>query len=480
MIPNFFDPDSNSAGPVSMPTQNTTTNDDRMIHTPLKENNGYVNNGTGGGEDMRKMNLPKFVISEPSSSMKEKVCLNCNCKLAKSRPSFGKHKSDEQLLTDFNLNPQDDYSPNKKCFNYINSNIFASSSSSSSSRSPSTVSSTGASVASSSVLTSPHSSSSLPATPHSSAVKKSLLAKAIKNNINLMNNISPADANRSMDDLSDYSASMCSLNSSTSTVDNMESGSELSATLGSPCKPINKDTNFDLSYMEMSNLDDDQDDVAEEDDIENMMEEEDTNEPVTNVCSKCRKFMSQDDVSLLASDDDNEKKLRVKRKASSGENINNNNKNYNTNNINNQSQMTKQLSEEGIEKTKSSNDKLNTTGNSTKKFKNQITSTPAALQNLMFGNAGLLSSSKKFKLNDGLFFGRAKHIDGSFIRVVYQTKMVHIEKRATQQGDYGEDETDTSLICVWISRDPYSDKSIIDISMDQSQVNILMHIIFLN
>jgi hypothetical protein len=31
-----------------------------------------------------------------------------------------------------------------------------------------------------------------------------------------------------------------------------------------------------------------------------------------------------------------------------------------------------------------------------------------------------------------------------------------------------------SLICIWISRDPYSDKSMLDCSLDQSQVNIFI------
>ena len=31
-----------------------------------------------------------------------------------------------------------------------------------------------------------------------------------------------------------------------------------------------------------------------------------------------------------------------------------------------------------------------------------------------------------------------------------------------------------SLICIWISRDPYSDKSMLDCSLDQSQVNFFL------
>lgn len=84
---------------------------------------------------------------------------------------------------------------------------------------------------------------------------------------------------------------------------------------------------------------------------------------------------------------------------------------------------------------------------SKKKFKNQVTSTPAA--------GSLDRKRQRNQLDEGMFFGKARHVDGKLIRVVYQRKYLNEE-----------------IICVWISRDPYSDKSIIDCSVDQSMVRL--------
>jgi hypothetical protein len=59
----------------------------------------------------------------------------------------------------------------------------------------------------------------------------------------------------------------------------------------------------------------------------------------------------------------------------------------------------------------------------------------------------------------GIYFGRGRHNDGSFLRVFYHRKLVHLNNANEKNSD---------LICVWISRDPYSDKSILDFSMEQS------------
>jgi hypothetical protein len=122
-----------------------------------------------------------------------------------------------------------------------------------------------------------------------------------------------------------------------------------------------------------------------------------------------------------------------------------------------------------------------------KKFKN-ITSTPAALHSYgknsigYYGNKAELGSGSKYNkssmdtrlglnTSDGLYFGRAKHTDASFIKVFYQRKLVHLQDQADKENANGiEGDLPQDLICVWISRDPYSDKSIIDYSLDQSQV----------
>lgn len=89
-------------------------------------------------------------------------------------------------------------------------------------------------------------------------------------------------------------------------------------------------------------------------------------------------------------------------------------------------------------------------GDSAKKFKNQVTSTPA--------QGGQSSVDRRKRLvrdlvDEGMFFGKTRHADGKLIRVIYQRKYISDD-----------------LIGVWISRDPYSDKSIIDCSIDQSMV----------
>lgn len=97
-----------------------------------------------------------------------------------------------------------------------------------------------------------------------------------------------------------------------------------------------------------------------------------------------------------------------------------------------------------------------------KKFKNQVTSTPAAsAPNKLLGKSAARTSlgginQSQFQINDGTYFGRGRHSDGSFLRIFYHRKMVH------------PNEANKDLICIWISRDPYSDKSILDYSMDQS------------
>ena len=119
-----------------------------------------------------------------------------------------------------------------------------------------------------------------------------------------------------------------------------------------------------------------------------------------------------------------------------------------------------------------------------KKFKNQVTSTPAAMNIISqtaMGNSGAklkinttgsklskacTPSPTGFNLNDGIFFGRGKHNDGSLIKLIYQRRMIK-----TKDTDMEPDPAENKLLfCVWISRDPYSDKSIMEHSLDQSQL----------
>ena len=103
-----------------------------------------------------------------------------------------------------------------------------------------------------------------------------------------------------------------------------------------------------------------------------------------------------------------------------------------------------------------------------KKFKNQVTSTPAAsAPNKLLGKSAARTSlgginQSQFQINDGTYLGRGRHSDGSFLRLIYHRKVVHLN----------EEQANRDLVCVWISRDPYSysDKSILEYSVDQSMM----------
>ena len=134
-----------------------------------------------------------------------------------------------------------------------------------------------------------------------------------------------------------------------------------------------------------------------------------------------------------------------------------------------------------------------------KKFKNQITSTPAQLTNatavLNLNKHKMQEMVANYATNiDGIYFGRGRHNDGSFIKVIYQRKYIKCsETRPNQQTEENKENNATStssakkgptsrgnLICIWISRDPYSDKSIMECSLDQSQLSFKMNSMKLN
>jgi tRNA A-37 threonylcarbamoyl transferase component Bud32 len=114
-----------------------------------------------------------------------------------------------------------------------------------------------------------------------------------------------------------------------------------------------------------------------------------------------------------------------------------------------------------------------------KKFKNQITSTPAQLT-----TAAALLNLNKNKLqsempgtNDGIYFGRGRHNDGSLIKLIYQRKIINSSKDLddNKENNLAEKKLQSNrannLICIWLSRDPYSDKSIMECSLDQSNLS---------
>ncbi len=75
--------------------------------------------------------------------------------------------------------------------------------------------------------------------------------------------------------------------------------------------------------------------------------------------------------------------------------------------------------------------------------------------------------------NDGIYFGRGRHNDGSLIKLIYQRKkIVNTKNVEDKENKFQSNNNKTSsLICLWLSRDPYSDKSIMECSLDQSNLS---------
>lgn len=430
MIPNFFDPDLTSTASHKM--------------TPLNVNNSYVhmnNSKLNNGSFLESKNtpqknslnlstknnkIPTFVINEVDTDKlnttnstldneeieqndEKKCCPVCHT-------NFVIKKSTCDLMMEFDIETVE-YSPNKKCANFLENMIL-----------------------------SPNRdyqrSSSVTNTPQSTA-KKTLLVKAIKNNANNFDK-----SNISLDEMSIVST--CSTKSS-------YLDDACSSPSGSPCK---KKVSF--SNVDMSELDE-------------------TNEIEDDLCEKCRlvKLQREEDekskqeVSLYMEENDLNDEIEVdgikkanKRKAC----LNRADSDQNLDAFE-QRRRTSILSDLNVNNVENN---VTSESDKNKKFKNQVTSTPAAMNHIKLipNTANKLKTDEKMSnrmrlqgnkyLSEGMFFGRGKHNDGSFIRIFFQRKNVKINKDLEDQDE---------LICVWVCRDPYSDKSIIDCSLDQSQVN---------
>lgn len=286
----------------------------------------------------------------------------------------------------------------------------------------------------------PAAPSSLPTTPQSTQAKRSLLARAIKNNmaqlsINLFNN----QLNRSMEDVSMLSnncnSADVSINTDVSTDTEIDvlNESDVSSDVTPESSPqrtnkrpvVNMDVsmaesgwrpnqclyryNIWLFFCSTDRLVDD---------------------PEANLCEKCRTMRKPEPETSLMDDSDGDDIESIDDESS--QNASNARKRK-------AAALTNRPAAQQTEQPPTE---------SAKKFKNQVTSTPAALT----------SADRRRRLvrelEEGMFFGKARHADGKLIRVIYQRKYINDE-----------------LIGVWVSRDPYSDKSIIDCSLlDQSIV----------
>lgn len=380
MIPNFFDPDSTSVAASKMTPLavnnsyiNVPSNSSKLIGAKINLNNGsfletrntpqkpLLNKSKAGG-------IPTFVITEPENKLDRssstldnedpdnpeqkqsdeyKTCQSCFSKIKIK-------KSPNDILAEFNLETEE-YSPNKKCVNYLENINFS--------------------------PTSVKASSSVTNTPQSSA-KKTLLAKAIANNANTINEKS----NISLDELSN------------------EMLSELSSPVNSPSKGGSiRDQSF--SNLDLSDLD--------------SMNENDAIKSSQELCDRCKLIQKLEsekskqnadnsDVSLIAIDNDNEylndgddtneanlcKLNKNKRKASLTRL--DSDPNFHLLEDRRRSSILSELNANN--NNTSQNNDPNDMKN--KKFKNQVTSTPAAVStiNLNLNTASKLKTKERSKM----------------------------------------------------------------------------------
>ena len=421
---------------------NTTATTDRKNYSFNKSNKMSTNNHNGSFIEAKSANknqnlkkiTPTLIVSNVEMETKKtqsKVCTCCGINMKSDANDMACN-----LFDQYDLNS---YSPNKKCAKFIETNSF-------SPNSPK-----------SEALMNTNSNNI-----HSSA-KKSLLAKAISNN---------ALTNEKANNLSMEDLSIMSSNSS------LSSCSSITSLTGSPSSTaVNKVVKTkSLSNVNISELDNEDDSILKK----------------SILCDECwtknktkTKKADASYVSLIAIDNEDEIETKVENNLKNKRKVRLSTENDMIN-YNDEHRRSSIMSDSNSEKNK--------------KFKNQVTSTPAAQQffstkkantsrksNSFYQHNNINNNDGKFifcfKHNNnnnitifdlGLYFGNGRHIDGSSIRIFYQRKLIMLnETELSDQNDKMNIDCDQpirNLICVWISRDPYSDKSILDYSLDQSQV----------
>ena len=440
LIPNFFDPDTTSSVTNKMTPYNTNNNSYMANSSSRKKysnNNKSSTNINGSFLDHQHKHekIPEFVITdacetnsnstleneEPTTTTTKttKACKQCQKKFVPSTMAvinMRKRKANDEmnneeemnerdLLAEFNLEGGENYSPNKKCANYLEANSF------------------------SPCLASRQQQNNCPSpcnTPQSNA-KRTLLAKAITNNAITTNNQQQQQQQMAMNT-------------------SLQSNSNDQMSCMSICSSIG-DCSPTTSPSKSSRMVD----------LNDLMETETETETTEDLCDECR--LSKDSEMAV---DKSEVSL-IMEQTTSG---NTHNKITLTSDKDRR-RSSLLLSDLNVIKESGGGEE---NGQEANKFKN-ITSTPAALhiKNVInYGNSNSKSNQIGLNTSDGLFFGRAKHHDGSHIKVFYQRKLVSMNNLKDKENVESEQQQQQDLICVWVSRDPYSDKSIMDHSLDQS------------
>ena len=98
----------------------------------------------------------------------------------------------------------------------------------------------------------------------------------------------------------------------------------------------------------------------------------------------------------------------------------------------------------------------NSTNNASPSNLAQVTSTPAPNEDRLIS-----AINKNYFLREGTFYGQGKHKDGALIQIIYQRKIIEVSN-------------DKNLVCIWICKDPETDKSMMEHSFDQSQVRFFL------
>lgn len=442
-----------SIGPTLSSSKRVSISVTPLKKTPYKAPPNVFVTDTEKGSQQNIAKQVEFEQAEPEivqddSSKTTKPCTSCGQQFKPEEPvpkdtvKEGPVKTENEIVAQFDLKILD-YSPTKKCAQFIEENNF---------------------VSSGSAANTPehHQQQQQQFMQISSAKKGSLLAKAIANNKNANDK-----ANMSIDEMSIAS-------SSSTTSDQIKANSYLSAST--------------LSHVNVSEFEGEEMCGTCKETPTTVQEKEPAVAMATNANIKVEEMCDENKLASSGHPETNEVSLINMTTDACDEDDGHHTEDeyvdFSTAHINaSKRKMTVEYEDllnngDNDENRRPSvilqsnlttlNENQEETSEKSKKFKNQVTSTPAASKINKLGAININTNVDSPRLGkpsptesiDGLFFGRGRHTDGSLIRIFYQRKLVKIAN-----------ESDDHLICVWISRDPYADRSMLECSMDQSQVS---------
>jgi hypothetical protein len=73
-----------------------------------------------------------------------------------------------------------------------------------------------------------------------------------------------------------------------------------------------------------------------------------------------------------------------------------------------------------------------------------------------------------------MFFASGRHSDGSLVRLIFQCKLIKMLDKNQESDSCELNKSHRDLLCIWISRDPFIEKSMFECSiLDHSNVSLL-------